>query len=152
VPPYTGGRFTAAIETGTESRSRQAGWINVNVLTEPGDEEEDFCGLAYVGSLEGEITLNSDVCSCGSVKIPGRTVMHEVGHALGFFHVDDRDSVMYPTGPGRCPTGEVSAIEMYHASIAYSRPRGNTDPDDDPSTGPRLMSESATGRGILVRN
>jgi bifunctional non-homologous end joining protein LigD len=28
---------------------------------------------------------------------------------------------------------QLSAAEQYHAAIAYSRPRGNTDPDADPS-------------------
>ena len=59
--------------------------------------------------------------------------MHEVGHALGFFHVSDRSSVMFPTIPGNCPAGNLSPSERYHAAIAYARPRGNRDPDNDPS-------------------
>jgi hypothetical protein len=60
--------------------------------------------------------------------------MHEVGHAMGFFHVPHRNSVMYPFLPGNCPSGTLSAAEKYHAAIAYSRPRGNLDPDRDPSS------------------
>ena len=63
--------------------------------------------------------------------------MHEVGHALGFFHVGDRDSLMFPFIAGDCPAGALSAAESYHAGIAYSRPRGNT------RSGPR----SVVGRG-----
>ena len=61
--------------------------------------------------------------------------MHEVGHAMGFFHVADRKSLMYPFIAGDCPAGELSAAESYHSAIAYSRPRGNTEPDHDPSSG-----------------
>ena len=60
--------------------------------------------------------------------------MHEVGHALGFFHVGDRGSLMFPFIAGDCPAGQLSSAESFHAGIAYSRPRGNTDPDHDPSS------------------
>lgn len=150
VAGYSGGRFAAAVETGAQTRDPQPGWINVNILRNP--EDDAVCGRAFVGSVAGEITLHNDLCSCGSTKIPGAVVMHEVGHALGFFHVGDTRSVMYPVAPGRCPAGELSLLELYHAAIAYSRPRGNTDPDDDPSTGPLLMPGDVRGTGPLVVN
>jgi len=132
VPAFTGNRMTAIIERGTEARGETTGWINVNVVRDP--DEERTCGYASVGRNPGTITFNSDVCSCGSIKIPGTLVFHEVGHALGFFHVSDRDSVMYPLHEGGCPAGSLSPAESFHAAIAYSRPRGNTEPDNDPST------------------
>jgi hypothetical protein len=88
------------------------------------------------------------VCGCGSNKIPGAIVLHEVGHALGFFHVPDDRSVMYPFVPGSCPPGELSPAERYHAAIAYSRPRGNAEPDKDPPSNgflarwnPRILAD-----------
>ena len=149
VPAYSGGRFAASIETGGASRVPRDGWVTVNIIRDA--EDDETCGLAYIGRLAGEITLHNDICSCGSVKIPGSVVMHEVGHALGFFHVDDTDSVMYPIIPRRCPPGKPSEAELYHAAIAYSRPRSNTQPDDDPATGPFSIATDA-GRGIRVRN
>jgi hypothetical protein len=133
VPAYTAGTYSvAALETGTETRDEKPDWINVNILRDPA--EQRVCGYAYVGADPGTITLNDDVCSCGSNKIPGAVTMHEVGHAMGFFHVSDRGSVMYPFIAGDCPAGVLSAAESYHARLAYARPRGNTDPDKDPSS------------------
>ena len=133
VTEFSGGRLSVTtLEVGTETRATASGWIIVNIRRDP--NEHETCGFANIGAVAGSITLNNDVCSCGSNKIPGALVLHEVGHALGFFHVPDRNSVMYPFLPGNCPSGSLSAAERYHAAIAYSRPRGNADPDNDPSS------------------
>lgn len=133
VAEYSAGRLSASvIETGTEARAAAVGWINVDIRRDP--NERQTCGFANIGANPGSITLNDDVCSCGSNKIPGALVVHEVGHSMGYFHVPDRNSVMYPFLPGNCPAGTLSAAEKYHAGIAYSRPRGNMDPDNDPSS------------------
>jgi len=145
VPEFSGGRLSVAgFETGPETRPGANGWINVDILRDP--NERSKCGFASVGANPGSITLYNDLCSCGSNKIPGALVMHEVGHAMGFFHVPDRNSVMYPFFVSSCPSGTLSAAEHYHAAIAYSRPRGNVEPDNDPSTtnastAPRLIVE-----------
>jgi hypothetical protein len=151
VPAYTGGIYTAAIETGTETRAQTPGWINV--LVQYDLSEQSTCGRAFVGRDPGEITLIiNDVCSCGSIKVPGSVVMHEVGHALGFFHVSDSRSEMYPWAPGNCPAGELTPAERYHAAIAYQRPRGNADPDNDPSSGSSLSPAITAGPPGPVRN
>ncbi len=140
VPAFTGGRLTGTLESGTESRPQADGWVNVDIVRDP--NERSTCGRAFIGANPGSITLYNDVCSCGSVKIPGATAMHEVGHVLGFFHVPDNRSVMYPYIPGNCPPGDLSANEKFHGALAYSRPRGNTDPDNDPSSGGLLTGSS----------
>jgi hypothetical protein len=133
VSEFSAGRLSVTtLETGTETRATSTGWIIVDIRRDP--NERQTCGFANIGATAGSVTLNDDVCSCGSNKIPGALVLHEVGHALGFFHVPDRNSVMYPFLPGNCPSGTLSAAEKFHAAIAYSRPRGNTEPDNDPSS------------------
>ena len=150
VPLWTGGQYAAYIESGSDLRASTPGWINILITSDPG--ERVTCGQAYVGRDPGEINLNiNPVCSCGAIKIPGHVVVHEVGHALGFFHVNDEKSVMYPRAPGNCPLGELSADERYHAAIAYQRPRGNLEPDNDPSSGPSLRGRT-DGPTILVIN
>jgi hypothetical protein len=142
VPAWSGGRMSAAaIQTGTEIRSEAQDWINVDIRRDP--KEDRICGFANIGANPGSITLNDDVCSCGSNKIPGAVTMHEVGHAMGFFHVGDRKSLMYPFVAGDCPAGALSSAEFYHAGIAYSRPRGNTEPDHDPSSESPALASSA---------
>ena len=149
VPLWTGGQYSAFIETGSNVRSDTPGWINILITTDPG--ERVTCGQSYIGRDPGEINLIiNPVCSCGAIKIPGLVVVHEVGHALGFFHVSDSKSVMYPQAPGNCPLGDLSADERYHAAIAYQRPRGNFEPDNDPASGPSLRARD--GPSILVKN
>ena len=152
VPLWTGNQYSAYIETGSDVRLSTPGWINIVITSDPG--ERSTCGQSYIGRDPGEIDLNiNPVCSCGAVKIPGLVVVHEVGHALGFFHVSDKRSVMYPQAPGNCPLGDLSADERYHAAIAYQRPRGNVEPDTDPETGPSsLRGRRSDGPTILVIN
>lgn len=145
VREFTAGTLSAAaVETGTDARAPAAGWINVDIRRD--QNERTTCGFAMLGANPGSITLNNDVCSCGSNKIPGALVLHEVGHALGFFHVPDKSSVMFPYLPGDCPAGQLSPAEKFHAAIAYSRPRGNRDPDIDPTSG----QFAAPSQGIRI--
>jgi hypothetical protein len=149
VPAWTANVYNAVtIETGTETREAPTGWINVLFRREPNTRTP--CGQAFVGRNPGEITLWNDVCSCGSNKVPGSVTMHEVGHAMGFFHVSDRSSVMFPFDSGDCRAGVLSAAESFHAGIAYSRPRGNTDPDKDPVSG-ASFGATMIGGGPLVK-
>jgi hypothetical protein len=138
VPTWTAGQFNAAaIDTGTDARPQRQNWINVDIRRDP--SETKVCGTAQIGANPGSIVLNENVCGCGTNRLPGTLVMHEAGHALGFFHVGDKKSTMYPFVQSGCGPGAISPDEAFHSAIAYSRPRGNTDPDKDPVTGTLAM-------------
>jgi hypothetical protein len=132
VPAFTGGRYSAVIEEGTATRSEAVGWINVDVVKVI--PAGDYCGFSTdIGGNPSTILLRLERCGCGSIKIPKGVVLHEVGHALGFFHVSDRSHLMYPLAATGCPAESPSPKERHHAAIVYSRPRGNLDPDRDPA-------------------
>lgn len=132
VPQLTGGALTAGlVETGQAARERRKGYINVKIVYEP---SEDYCGQAYVGANPGEIEINYDRCAstCGSLKVTPTAIAHEVGHALGFWHVER--GIMTAVVSSNCSNVQFSEAERTHARLAYRRPAGNSDPDRDPTT------------------
>jgi hypothetical protein len=71
--------------------------------------------------------------------------IHELGHALGYQHVESRASIMNPSiGP------EPTEFDRAGAVIAFSRPVGNRSPDVDPSSAV-LASVSGEGRWMMPR-
>ncbi len=65
--------------------------------------------------------------------------IHELGHALGYQHVESRTSIMNPAiGPEPTDSDRAGAI------LAFARPVGNKSPDVDPATTALAVS---TGEG-----
>jgi hypothetical protein len=73
--------------------------------------------------------------------------IHELGHALGYDHVETRASIMNPAiGPD--PTD----FDRAGAMIAFQRPVGNRAPDVDPSSGTLgIVTGGFRGRTVLCR-
>lgn len=134
VPLMTGGRLQVARwETGPSPRAPQDGWIMVERRDENG-----VCGRALIGNVAGQIWLDGNGQGCSFESV----FAHEIGHALGFFHVDRSGAMMFPQQRNSNLADSPSDIERAHAAIAYARPRGNRDVDVDPSSFAGLLAPS----------
>ncbi len=136
IPMWTAGTLKAfTIERGTEERVGWDAWVTVRWPSVAGPE--GICGSADVGRSGGEIRLYyKSNCSCPSgPQVRPRTVRHEIGHAMGFWHTDSPTDVMAGIGVAGCDQ-QPSPRELAHAAIAYHRPVGNLDPDTDPDSVP----------------
>ena len=132
VALWTGGLFgVRTLERGTDSREGVAGWITVKWSS---SKEYRYCGFADVAVSGGMIELYAKTgCRCvGGPQIGPGVIRHEVGHAMGFFHTDSQTDSMWHQDVNCNQTP--SARELYHARIAYARPIGNRDPDQDPTS------------------
>jgi hypothetical protein len=139
IPELTGGRLKAAIiETGADPRPDTTGLIKVMFYrTFPTAEA---IGDSMVGGPLGRIRLLYDPSldarglynPNGCVSLTVGAADHEIAHALGFYHTS-QSWVDLHSGDG-CTGSDRPVSARYHASIMYSRPPGNMDPDIDPGS------------------
>lgn len=121
VPRITGMPFAGRIESGASDRNR-AGWITV-ILTPPGGEREvppdpgGACGLSKVGELPGRIFVVQSA-DCDDALT---TLRHEIGHAMGFWHVEDTRLLMHL---GTTPGTDLTPVEQELMNLAYRLGRG----------------------------
>lgn len=112
VEALTGVRFRGEILWSPQDFSAH-GWITITRES----LGEEVCGRAWVGASPGVIELDtSKGCSLGPL------LAHEVGHAMGFFHVPNSTDVMYPSIGTR---SSFSSREVFHARVAYQLGRGH---------------------------
>ena len=121
---WSGGTFgVIGVTRGRETRETVPGWITVKWSSDPPGAS---CGRSTVGVDGGYIELNvSGACSCGmTTRVYPRLIRHELGHAIGYYHTDHPDDVMY----GRSITAAEcqalpSARERLHARLAHAGAR-----------------------------
>ena len=128
VEALTGERYAGSITAGPED-VRRKDVITIEFVS--GSDDPHFwtqlpsgqieCGRAIVGAVRGRIWLNADAMSVSLCQLHA-IFPHEVGHALGFFHVQDSRHVMYLSGNG---TSQFTPTEQFHARLAYQLGRGH---------------------------
>lgn len=116
---WTGGKFgLEGVLRGTDTREGQTGWITVKWPATA--ERAPACGRSEVAVDGGWIELNYKVtsCACNGSAIRPRTVRHELGHALGYWHTDSPNDLMSGLQVFGCDA-QPSARELQAASYQY---------------------------------
>lgn len=151
VPELSGGRFqVAAFESGEAERPAREGWVNVDFVPSLGGA----FGRASVGGNQGIMELrwfgppgiSSNELHCFSNEL--FTADHEITHTMGFWHTPNPIEDSF-SGEG-CAGAPRADHVRYHAGVMYSRPRGNRDPDIDPSDIVHAQAPGAGGRALVA--
>ena len=129
VSELTGAPWRGRFVTGPE-RSKRYGWITIRLIdpaTEYAGNWAAWCGYAWVGSPTGEIWIDRTRNICINSNWFPELLIHEIGHAFGFYHVSDRNAVMFQVDMKGSRTGpHFNQTEQYHAQLAYEVGRGQS--------------------------
>lgn len=120
----TGAFGLAGLEQGTSTKEGQPGWVTVRWSDKP----SQYCGFGYYAGDLMILYPQTAGCRCsGGPQVRLKTIKHELGHVLGFYHTDSPDDLMYTGSQSTCDKNP-SDREILHAKIAYSQPLGSLDP------------------------
>ena len=147
IPELSGGkRAIGMVETGTDAREIQDGWVNVLFYQVTPSRS---LGSTSVGGDAGQMVLffapellpNPQNNPFGCDTVLEAVVDHEITHVMGYFHTLDIVGDTF-SGPGCAGSGRPDNTQ-FHSAIAYARPRGNRDPDLDPNTVVQMQASVA---------
>lgn len=116
IPAFTGGALSLArFETGDTLRPDAAGWIVIELRA----DDTAACGLTKLGASAGHMWINTTArCARRGEPVPFASLFaHEMGHALGFYHVDS--GLMQPDVTF---DQQLTERERFHGAIAYTQP------------------------------
>ncbi len=107
------------VATGDDAGVTSGSWFNLPSSTNP--ERREF--------FEADIVIDGESFSDAPLVCFQSTVVHEMGHAIGFGHSDSENDLMFPSfDPGdvsTCPTGP-SPAERTHLQDLYGIDRAPT--------------------------
>jgi hypothetical protein len=99
--------------------------------------------ISEQGSIINKVViflLDSDLFYSLSNVTLEQVASHELGHGFGFEHTSLLSSIMLISPP--LPSGLYTDADKLHAAVMYRRPAGNTDIDNDPVSGAKIIGEA----------
>ncbi|MDE2660174.1 MAG: hypothetical protein OXI45_08185 [Acidobacteriota bacterium] len=147
VEQLTGAPFNGRITTGTRLKD-EYGWVDVVPLGAAFWDGRPVCGAARVGATEGQVHINTDRLDDCDLR---PVMMHEVGHALGFFHVLNLGDYLMSPLLTEIPA-VFSGTEQFHARLAFGLGRGAPyTPDPRKTSATSLLTTDVFAIGPLLR-
>jgi hypothetical protein len=128
IPQLTDNHFEAGrIEFGPEQWNFVQDYVSIHW-----DHSGNY---GVLGQNPGQVQFGT-ASVCTSIMI-----IHELGHAMGYWHSGTQNTVMGAHVLASCNLEDFRADELQVARIMYNRPPGNVEPDRDP-VGSNIYSAS----------